>query len=391
LTLLFTIYLSSIGGLYLYLAVDHTEEMKALEAKLAENEKKMAEKQKDYKDKFQKDEENWAAILDKLDLEEKEIENVVTSLHITGVGDSVLLGAVDALYKKFPNSYFDAEVSRSIWAAKEILVELKSKSLLGDTVVINLGANGDCSESCKKAIIEECENRKVFWINVTNDKDVHINEKLANLETLYDNLYIIDWAEESKDHKEYFYADGIHLNPTGQKAYTNVIYENIYRVYLEEYRAKKDQIIKDHDEEQKKKIIFYGNELLINSYIQLEKKFPDAKYETDKDYTYDTLVSDIGKDLKKDSFGRLILVFDRTMELNKEQIEKIANKYKNLEVYLVAIEDEIKISSNENSKIIKIDFYKEIEKHPEYLMADRIHLSEEGNKALAKFLEKHLK
>lgn len=391
LTLLFTIYLSSIGGLYLYLAVDHTEEMKALEAKLAENEKKMAEKQKDYKDKFQKDEENWAAILDKLDLEEKEIENVVTSLHITGVGDSVLLGAVDALYKKFPNSYFDAEVSRSIWAAKEILAELKSNSLLGDTVVINLGANGDCSESCKKAIIEECENRKVFWINVTNDKDVHINEKLADLETQYDNLYIIDWAEESKDHKEYFYADGIHLNPTGQKAYTNVIYENIYKVYLEEYRAKKDQIIKDHDEEQKKKITFYGNELLINSYIQLEKKFPDAKYETDKDYTYDTLVSDIGKDLKKDSFGRLILVFDRTMELNKEQIEKIANKYKNLEVYLVAIEDEIKICSNENSKIIKIDFYKEIEKHPEYMMADRIHLSEEGNKELAKFLEKHLK
>ena len=79
------------------------------------------------------------------------------------------------------------------------------------------------------------------------------------------------------------------------------------------------------------------------------------------------------------------------MELNKEQIEKIANKYKNLEVYLVAIEDEIKISSNENSKITKIDFYKEIEKHSEYLMADHIHLSEEGNKALAKFLEKYLK
>ena len=39
----------------------------------------------------------------------------------------------------------------------------------------------------------------------------------------------------------------------------------------------------------------------------------------------------------------------------------------------------------------KIDFTKELKKHPDYFMADGKHLSDKGNKALSKFLKEQIK
>ena len=55
----------------------------------------------------------------------------------------------------------------------------------------------------------------------------------------------------------------------------------------------------------------------------------------------------------------------------------------NHEIYIV--------SNKKYDKAGTIDFYKEIEGNSEYLMADKIHLSESGNKALVNLLVKTLK
>ena len=70
-------------------------------------------------------------------------------------------------------------------------------------------------------------------------------------------MHIIDWKSISRGHSEYFYADGIHLTPSGRKVYTDTIYEAVYNVYLDKVNAKKAEIIKQHEEEQNNKISFY--------------------------------------------------------------------------------------------------------------------------------------
>ena len=75
-------------------------------------------------------------------------------------------------------------------------------------------------------------NKEVFWLNVTNDNEVHINANLSSFALNYPNLHIIDWANISKNHPEYFVADGIHLTTTGRVAYTKAIYDAIYEFYL---------------------------------------------------------------------------------------------------------------------------------------------------------------
>ena len=92
--------------------------------------------------------------LNNLEDAESKLKDVVTNLYITGIGDSVMLGAITNLYEKFPNGYFDAATSRTAWVANGIINDLKGKNILGDVVLFNLGANGDAPEEMKIEIME---------------------------------------------------------------------------------------------------------------------------------------------------------------------------------------------------------------------------------------------
>ena len=128
-----------------------------------------------------------------------------------GIGDSIMLGAIDELQSKFPNGYFDAAVSRTAYVANGIIRDLSYSGLLGDPVVINLGANGDCDNATKDLIMSNLGNRKVFWLNVTNDYSVGVNANLNSYASRFNNLYVIDWNSISSGHPEYFIAeDGLY-------------------------------------------------------------------------------------------------------------------------------------------------------------------------------------
>ncbi len=159
------------------------------------------------------------------------LEETMRNLQIVGVGDSVMLGAVANLYSLFPNGHFDAKVSRSGQAMRDILQDLKNNNQLGNPVVIHAGTNGDCSIACKDSIMQICEGRPVFWLTITNDETMHVNDGLKEYAGRYPNLHIIDWCAISAGHPEYFYKDGIHLTPAGRSAYAEAVYWAIYKVY----------------------------------------------------------------------------------------------------------------------------------------------------------------
>lgn len=382
----------SFYGVYKYIrSENHTLEMQELEIQLAENEKKLQEKQVEYENYLRQEEENFTKLLHDLEAGEEQIENVVANLPVVGVGDSVMLGAVDHLYKAFPNGYFDAKVSRSLWKAGEILTDLNGKNLLKGPIIINLGANGDCTESCKKEIIEKCGNHDVFWLNVTNDEDVHINDKLAMIASEYENVHIIDWNALSKGHTEYFYADGIHLTGAGRVAYTQAIYDAVLEVYTEKLKQQKEEFIREHETSQKNKISFYGNDLLLNAFSTMQEEFTTAKFNTNNKWNYETLKSELENAIKENTLHhKVVFMFDQNLHLSTSEYKKIVEICKEHEIYILLTYEPTSFNLSKIENVIFLNFYEVLQEHSEYVRKDGIHLTEEGNSTLSRFLKENL-
>lgn len=390
--LLTSVLIVSIYGAYqYYLAKDHTLEMKKLKEQLAQNEQMIKESKEKYATQLKQEQEDWTKQLENLEECESKLNEVVSNLPIVGVGDSVMLGAISNLQSQFPNGYFDAKVSRTAWKVAPILKDLTEKNMLGNPIVLNLGANGDCSKSCKAEIMQIADKRQVFWLNTTNNETANTN--LYNISKEYSNLHLIDWSSISSGHSEYFYADGIHLTPTGRVAYTKAIYDAIYQEYLNEYNEKKKAIISEHEEQEKNKISFYGNTLLLNSFEYIEKDFTTAAFIINKDYTYKSLKSEIEQALKNNAItNKIVLAFDNTTNIKTTEYEELLKLCKDKELYIVATNTTVTNLSKKNySNLVVLDFTKELKKHPEYFMADGKHLSDKGNKALSKLLKENIK
>lgn len=380
----------SLYGCFKYIvAKDHTEEMKALEEQLAQNKEMIQNKQEEYKQKLEQEQTEYLESLANLENLEEELKDVVTNLSIVGVGDSVMLGAVTNLYEQFPNGYFDAQISRTAYVAHGILTDLKNNGLLGNPIVFNLGANGDCSLECKKQIIELCEDRDIFWLTVTNDRDVNVNGELKQLSDMYDNVYIIDWEEISKGHYEYFIADGIHLTPKGREVYTNVLYDFIYNMYLEKYTKQKEELIKEYEEKQKSKITFFGNDILLNVFSNIESDYIENKFIIDKEFSFESIKTKLEEEINNNSLNNnVVFAFDSIANLKEEDYKVLIEVCKDRKVYILKTNNQ---TLDLDNGVTIIDYYNELQNHKEYLMPDNVHLTEEGNKALGKLLKESIR
>ena len=384
------IFIASIFGIYKYIVTeDHTAEMKELEKQLSENAKKMEQNQEDYNSLIKEEQEKWDEVLENLEAGENQIKGIVSSLPVVAIGDSVMLGAIDNLHATFPNSYVDAKVSRSLWKASGILEELINKNALGEPIVINLGANGDCSLACKKEIMELCKGKEVFWLNTTNNQA--FNKNLLSFSTNYSNLHVIDWNKLSRGHEEYFYADGIHLTGSGRKAYTNVVYNAIYQTYLDEYNVKKAEIIKKHEEELKSKITFYGNSVLLNAYDYIHSNFSEAQFVINKDFNFEMVKDDLNKAIEENTLSyNVVFAFDSGISLNTNNYQELIKLCENHKVYIVSINADLNNLLNNSDDVTILDFYSEVKNNDDYLLSDKKHLTDKGNQALNEFLKNKL-
>lgn len=148
------------------------------------------------------------------------------SMFVTGVGDSVMLAATDALYSQFPNGYFDAVFGSTIYECTDRLIDLKNRNMLGDVVVLSVGTNSYISAEDCENIIANCDGRPTFWITtygVTNDS----NEIMAQVVANHDDAFMIDWESEVMPHPEWILDDHLHPNDTGSAAYAELIRSEI--------------------------------------------------------------------------------------------------------------------------------------------------------------------
>ena len=386
--LLMLLIASSLYGLVYYIsAKSYEKEMNELKTELSENEKLMLEKQNDYELKQKQDEEDWNKELTKLENPDN-YEELVKELSVTFVGDSVMLGAMNNITKMFPNSYFDAKESRALVTGISILTNLKNANKLGEVVVLHLGTNGDCANSCKENIMNILSDKIVFWLNTTNNEKV--NTSLNNLATKYDNLHIINWHDLSAGHEDWFYYDGIHLPPLGRKEYTNIIYKAIYDVYKDKFKEKKETLIAEHQEELRNKISFYGNDLLFYNFNSLQENYSDSRFMVKLNYNYKDLKEDLEKTINENTLSnKIVFGFDNLANISVKEYQELIELCKERQIYIVST---IKPLTSLNGKnVTVINLYNEIHKHKEYLMADGIHLSDKGNERLIELINDNLK
>ncbi len=381
----------SIIGFYRYLLEkDHTDELNRLEINLKNNEKILIDNQKKYIAKIQEEKDNYSTKMDELIKNEASLSEYVHQLSIVGIGDSVMLGAVPKLYEEFPNGYFDAKVSRTDHEASGILRNLNSQGLLGDIIIINLGTNGQCGEKCRNDILDVCGDRQIYWVNVTNDSDVGVNDSLNQFAANNSNVNIIDWNNYSKCHSDYFISDGIHLTEDGISNYSKLIFDSIYQNYYQIIQEKKEIAKKEHNEILNNKILFYGNDTLINISSILQEKLVDFDVEiyTKNHLPIHSFIQQLEKRIQDNNApNNYYFMIDESFQLNKQENEVLFQLLNNRHVTVILI----KKTKFKRSNFKIIPFYKNIETYPEYLSFDKLHLSDEGTNELVKIIIEQLK
>jgi peptidoglycan/LPS O-acetylase OafA/YrhL len=147
-------------------------------------------------------------------------------ISVTALGDSVMLGAAWQLAATLPNTDVHAEVGLQASAGLDLLRSLKDGGALGSIVVVHLGNNGTFTAAELDAFMSLLSDRSlVVFVNlkVPRPWEDANNAMLADNVDRYANAVLVDWHDQSKDHSELFWNDGIHLRPEGAQFYAALI------------------------------------------------------------------------------------------------------------------------------------------------------------------------
>ncbi len=139
-------------------------------------------------------------------------------------GDSVILGIRFELDNRQNIGLINARVGRQAPELLEV-IEHDKVNMQDSTIVLNLGNNNKLSEAQVAAIFAAVADQpKIVVVNTAvprgwRDEN---NALIAQYASQY-GAQLVDWAAISDGHPEYFGPDGVHLVPTGVRAYVDAI------------------------------------------------------------------------------------------------------------------------------------------------------------------------
>ena len=142
----------------------------------------------------------------------------VTGHDVAWIGDSVSAGGTTpVLKKKLPGLVVDAQIGRSSRVLASEIQGLESQGLLGNVLVVELGANGVALDSDIDAALDALgPNRQLILVTPHGGADNARTTKvyMDAAERLPQQIQIADWNAESSRVKD-FAPDGIHIGGQG--------------------------------------------------------------------------------------------------------------------------------------------------------------------------------
>jgi lysophospholipase L1-like esterase len=149
----------------------------------------------------------------------------VQKFDVFALGDSVMLGSAKKLTAQ--GIVVDAVKNRQVREGLQVINYYTSIGQLGDNVVIHLGTNGSTTTETFHQLIEPMANIPnvvVVTVRVPRRPYQQANNDIINaLPARFPNVTVLDWFTMTKDKKEWFAGDGVHLNSEGQDAYVAAI------------------------------------------------------------------------------------------------------------------------------------------------------------------------
>ena len=145
---------------------------------------------------------------------------------VSAIGDSVMLGARDAIMQAIPGTRVDAEVSRMPGAFVGPLKRYVARGRLAPIVVLHPATNGVLPEEMFREMLTIL--RDVPRVVVVNShmprtwRDPN-NAVIDRVLPEFGNAVLADWQQVSDGKDDYFVSDGIHLTPTGAAAFAALI------------------------------------------------------------------------------------------------------------------------------------------------------------------------
>lgn len=150
---------------------------------------------------------------------------------ITGIGDSVMLGAEPALTSRLgPTMDVEAKVGRQMIDSPALVSALAGSGQLGEVLVLHLGANGPFPDSTLDEVVDIAgRKRKILLLNVKVPRrwEGEVNDRINAALKRHRDIQLVDWRSVADAEPGLLTRDGYHLTATGMRRYTDVVAEAV--------------------------------------------------------------------------------------------------------------------------------------------------------------------
>ena len=145
---------------------------------------------------------------------------------VTVIGDSIMVDAAPYLQASLPGVTIDAQVGQQLYQVQNAVTQLRAEGAVGNRLIVELGTNGPFSVSQLETLLNSLgPSQKVVLVNtrVPQPWQAQVNATIADVAQSYPNTVLVDWYDDSAAYPQYFYPDGVHLDPAGAKAYAALL------------------------------------------------------------------------------------------------------------------------------------------------------------------------
>lgn len=146
------------------------------------------------------------------------------------IGDSIAVGANDALSAFHPTATINAEVGRNFATGIRELVGMLDEGQAPDVLVFALGTNnGATPEQVDEVLQAAAEVDRVVFVNVVVPRGWETDTNLAfdQARVSSDKVSVVDWYSIASDDSSLMRSDGYHPNADGSALWALMISEAI--------------------------------------------------------------------------------------------------------------------------------------------------------------------
>jgi len=143
----------------------------------------------------------------------------------TSIGDSIMIDMQPYLPQFLPGIWVDGDVGRQMISLPAAVAQLKADGKLRSRLIIELGTNGPFDEGQLVTFLRSLHVKEIILANtrVPRPWQNEVNAMLAQVASVVPHTTLVNWYQASANHNDYFYPDGVHLNPLGARVYAALL------------------------------------------------------------------------------------------------------------------------------------------------------------------------